>query len=79
MTEAAPPVEGEPVKLIPKPPPVEGPPARPLVIASTLEWCARMWLMDQDPVATSDRFIAEAAAAFDRMVEEARAGAAAPE
>lgn len=78
MTEAAPPVEGEPVKLIPKPPPVEGPPARPLVIASTLEWCARMWLMDHEPT-TSEEFLAEAAAAFDRMVEEARAGGAAPE
>ncbi len=58
-----------PVPLVQKPAPKQAPPARPLVIASTLEWCARMWLEDRDPV-DADLFLAEARRAYDRMVDE---------
>ena len=58
-----------PVPLIPKPPPIEAPPARPLVIASVLDWAARMWLMDHDP-ADGYLFAMQAERSFQRMVDE---------
>lgn len=69
MTDPQPDIEAAPVKLTRKPPPREAPPARPIVIASTLEWAARMWLMDHDP-ADEHLFVIEAEEAFERMVDE---------
>lgn len=60
--------EPEPQPVAPAQP-APWPNPRPAVIASTLEWAARMWLIDGD-AANAREFAVLAEEAFGRMVNE---------